>query len=275
MSHELRKRGTDYLLGPNARAAGTKLFVFDTTTSTNINAKEYGQTGEQGPAWFVAREQTAGYGRRGRAWVAPRGNLAASVLVTLDVQPAVAATLGFVAGVAVQQALRSLSRESAARGVAAIDFALKWPNDVLANGHKLVGIGLEAHAMPASLAVVVGIGVNNIAAPEDTPFPATSLTAEGLQLSAEDVFTTLSDTWTDLFALWDNGRNFADIRKLWLASAYNLGGTVSVQLGERIVEGTFEAIDETGCMIVATPQGRMPVTAGDVYFGTARSARVG
>lgn len=260
-----------FALGPKARAAGTKLFVFDTTTSTNTDAKGHAQAGEHGPAWFVAVEQTAGYGRRGRAWVAPPGNLTTSVLVTLDTPPAVAATLGFVAGVAVQRALRSLSLETVARGGAAVDFALKWPNDVLANGRKMVGIGLEAHATPASLAVVVGIGVNNVAAPEGTPFPATSLNAEGLELSAEDVFTALSDTWTDLFALWDNGRNFGAIRKLWLASAYNLGGTVAVQLGERTVEGIFEAIDETGCMIVATQQGRVPVTAGDVYFGTARS----
>lgn len=261
-----------YALGPKARAAGTKLFVLDTTTSTNTDAKQHAQGGGPGPAWFVALEQTAGYGRRGRAWVAPRGNLAASVLVTLGVQPAVAATLGFVAGVAVQQALRSLSLESVVRGGAAVDFALKWPNDVLANGRKMVGIGLEAHAMPAGLAVVVGIGVNNVAAPEGTPFPATSLTAEGLQLSAEDTFAALSDSWTDVFTLWDNGRNFGAIRKLWLASAYNLGGNVSVQLGERTVEGIFEAIDETGCMIVTTQQGRVSVTAGDVYFGTARSA---
>lgn len=262
-----------YTLGPNARAAGTKLFVVDKTTSTNTDAKDHAQAGQYGPAWFVALEQTAGYGRRGRTWVAPRGNLTASVLVTLDVQPAVAATLGFVAGVAVQQALRSLSAEAAARGGAMLDFALKWPNDVLANARKMVGIGLEAHTLPAGLAVVVGIGVNNVAAPEGTPFPATSLSAEGLLLSAEDTFAALSDSWADLFALWDNGRNFAAIRKLWLASAYNLGGTVSVQLGERALEGVFEAIDETGCMIVATSQGRVPVTAGDVYFGTARSAR--
>lgn len=262
-----------YGLGPSARAAGTKLFVLDTTTSTNTDAKEHAQAGQPGPAWFVALEQTAGYGRRGRTWVAPRGNLTASVLVTPDVQPAVAATLGFVAGVAVQQALRSLSAEAAGRGGAVIDFALKWPNDVLANGRKMVGIGLEAHAMPAGLAVVVGIGINNVAAPEGTPFPATSLVAEGLQLTAEDTFLALSDAWADLFTLWDNGRNFDAIRKLWLASAFNLGGAVSVQLGERTIEGVFEAIDETGCMIVATPQGRIPVTAGDVYFGTARSAR--
>ncbi len=262
-----------YRLGPKAHAAGTQLVVVDTTTSTNTDAKEHAQAGGPGPAWFVAVEQTAGYGRRGRAWVAPRGNLAASVLVTLGVQPAVAATLGFVAGVAVQQALRSLSLETMARGGAAVEFALKWPNDVLANGRKMVGIGLEAHATPANLAVVVGIGVNNIAAPEGTPFPATSLSAEGLELSAEDVFAALSEAWTDLFALWDDGRNFNAIRKLWLASAYNLGGTVSVQLGERTVEGIFEVIDETGCMIVATQQGRVPVTAGDVYFGAAASAR--
>ena len=261
-----------FTLGPIARRTGTRLFAFDSTGSTNTDAHQHAQAGEHGPAWFVTTEQTAGYGRRGRAWIAPRGNLASSVLVTLDVTPAVAATLGFVAGIAIQRALRALSPEAAARGGQPIDFALKWPNDVLANGRKVVGIGLEAHTMTHGLAVVVGIGTNIVAAPEGTPFPATSLAAEGLQGVAEEIFAALSEEWAGMFSVWDNGRNFAAIRELWVASAYNLGGELSVQLGNRAIEGIFETIDETGCMIVATPQGRVPVTAGDVYFGTARSA---
>ena len=56
--------------------------------------------GEYGPIWFVTSEQTAGRGRRHRPWIAPRGNLASSILEVIDVSPAVAATLGFAAGLA-------------------------------------------------------------------------------------------------------------------------------------------------------------------------------
>jgi BirA family biotin operon repressor/biotin-[acetyl-CoA-carboxylase] ligase len=39
------------------------------------------------------------------------------------------------------------------------------------------------------------------------------------------------------------------------------------------VEGTFDTIDDTGCLIVRTADGkRVPISAGDVYFGSAASA---
>jgi len=89
-----------FALGPRALQAGYKLAAFDRTGSTNTDAIERARAGERGPMWFVTTEQTAGRGRRQRAWISPRGNLAASVLEVLDVAPAVAATIGFAAGLA-------------------------------------------------------------------------------------------------------------------------------------------------------------------------------
>ena len=136
--------------------------------------------GERGPMWFVTSEQTAGHGRRNRPWIAPRGNLASSILEIIDVSPSVAATLGFTAGIALETALRRVCEKASpkAAGTEPMKFALKWPNDVLAGPQKLAGILLEAEAVADNrLAVVVGIGTNVIAAPEGTPTPATSLAA--------------------------------------------------------------------------------------------------
>ena len=126
--------------------------------------------------WFVTTEQTAGRGRRHRPWIAPRGNLASSILEVMNVQPAVAATLGFAAGLALESALAKLSVEAAMRfpGSDDLKFSLKWPNDVLAGQQKLAGILLEAESVAGGLAVVVGIGTNVVAAPTDTSTPATS-----------------------------------------------------------------------------------------------------
>ena len=152
-------------------------------------------------------------------------------------------------------------------------FALKWPNDVLAGRHKLAGILLEAEAVRDNrLAVVVGIGTNVVAAPEGTPTPATSLAALGVQIGAEELFTALSDAWIEFRGIWDNGRGFGEIRKRWLERAAGLGERVAIQTGSSVIEGTFDTLDETGCMIVRAPDGRrLPVTAGDVYFGAAAS----
>ena len=114
--------------------------------------------------------------------------------------PAVAATLGFAAGLALEAALQRISIEASLRAAGSDDmkFSLKWPNDVLAGQQKLAGILLEAEAVAdGRLAVVVGIGTNVVAAPEGTPTPATSLAALGVQIGAEELFAQLSDAWAE------------------------------------------------------------------------------
>ena len=259
-----------FTLGPRATSAGYRLESFDQIGSTNSEAMERARAGERGAVWLVTSEQTAGRGRRHRPWIAPRGNLAASVLEIVDVAPATAATLGFAAGLALETALRAVS------GAASLRFSLKWPNDVLAGPAKLTGILLEAEAIPGKgLAVVVGMGTNVIAAPEGTPMPATSLRALGVETCAEQLFTALSDSWTECRGLWDGGKGFGEIRRRWLALAAGLGQPVAVHTGNATVSGIFDTIDDTGCMIVRTSAGEsVPISAGDVHFGVAASAGV-
>jgi len=225
--------------------------------------------------WFVTSEQTAGRGRRHRPWIAPRGNLASSILEVIDVSPAVAATLGFAAGLALEAALQKVSVEASLRAAGSDDmkYSLKWPNDVLAGREKLAGILLEAEAVAGGrLGVVVGIGTNVIAAPEGTPTPATSLAALGVHIGAEELFAVLSDSWAEFRAIWDQGHGFGEIRRLWLERAAGLGQGVAIHSGGTIVEGTFDTVDEQGCMIVRTSDGkRVPISAGDVYFGSVAS----
>ncbi|WFU20245.1 biotin--[acetyl-CoA-carboxylase] ligase [Bradyrhizobium sp. CB3481] len=262
-----------FSLGPKATSAGYRLAAFDKIGSTNTEAMARVRQGERGPMWFVTTEQTAGRGRRQRAWVAPRGNLASSILEVMDISPAVAATLGFAAGLSLEGALQKLSVEANLRRAEPLKFALKWPNDVLAERQKLTGILLEAEAVAGDrLAVVVGIGTNVIAAPEGTPTPATSLAALGVHVGAEELFKALAEAWVEFRGIWDNGRGFGDIRKAWLERAFGVGERVAIKTGTTTVEGTFDTIDDTGCLIVRTAEGkRMPITAGEVYFGTAAS----
>jgi len=264
-----------FTLGPRAEKQGYRLAAFPSLGSTNSEALDRARAGERGPLWVVTGEQTAGRGRRQRIWSSPVGNLAASILEVLDIAPASAATLGFAAGVALDDALGKVSVEASMRasGTGGVPFRLKWPNDVLAADHKLAGILLEAEAVKGSLAVVVGMGTNVVSAPEGTPYPATSLASLGVHVSAEDLFKALSDSWAEYRGIWDNGRGFDDIRRRWLDRAAGLGQPVSIQSGVTLVDGIFETVDATGCMIVKGHDGkRVSVAAGDVYFGSAQSA---
>src|SRR3981189_1849551 len=260
-----------FSLGPRAITAGYRLAAFDQIGSTNAEAMSRARDGERGPIWFVTTEQTAGRGRRQRAWIAPRGNLASSVLEGMDVSPSLAATMGFAFGLAHETALQRVSVEANLRlaGSDQLKYLLKWPNDILVRGQKLCGLLVEAEAMPdGGLAVVAGIGTNIIAAPEGTPTPATSLAALGVHVGAEELFAALADAWVEFRGIWDLGRGFAEIRKLglegagavpglccaaiwdigrglgkigklWLERAFGVGEPVAIQTGTTKVEGTF------------------------------------
>lgn len=260
---------------------GYRLNGYDSVGSTSTEAAKAASAGDVGDVWFCALQQTAGRGRRGRAWETPHGNLAASLLVLPDVDPTVAATLGFVAGVALNRALSEVI--PAANFKVGIDgsegqgarIALKWPNDVLADGAKLAGILLEAHKRSdGGMAIVIGMGINVVAAPEGLPYPATSIRELGLDLTAETIFAALSDSWVDAFEVWNQGRGVSEVLRLWRGVAAGIGAEVAVSREGEVVRGVFETIDETGRLIVRTDDQRhIAITAGDVHFGATASLR--
>lgn len=270
-----------FSLGPVATARSYRLFPFDEIGSTSTEAAAAAQQGDAGEVWFAALRQTAGRGRRGRAWETPSGNLAASLLIVPDCDPAIAATLGFVAGVALNRALAATLPAGILRtGIDGAEgtkarIALKWPNDLLADGQKMAGILLEAQKRPDGRhAVVIGFGVNVVSAPTGLPYPATSLAALGSDISAETIFAALAEEWVVAYELWDNGRNVGDILRLWRASAAGIGAEVAVSRDGGVVRGIFESIDDAGRLIVrANDNSRIAITAGDVHFGVTASVR--
>lgn len=252
-----------FRLGAGAAAAGYRLTVLEAAGSTNDVAMAAARSGDAGRHWFVTTRQTAGRGRRGRTWIAPDGNLAASLLIPTRLEPPQAATLGFVAGLALTEALDGCFPVGAGR------VALKWPNDVLLDGAKLAGILLEAEKLPAGgLAVVVGIGVNVVAAPADLPYPATALAEHGGRAGAEALFERLSAAWAPLHALWNEARGLQPILSAWRARAAGIGQPVRVALGGTVIDGIFETIDTQGCLVIRDAAGaRRTIAAGDVHMG--------
>jgi BirA family biotin operon repressor/biotin-[acetyl-CoA-carboxylase] ligase len=274
-----------FSLGTAARSAGYRLRGFDSVGSTNAEALAAAAAGDPGGVWFAARQQTAGRGRRGRQWESPEGNLAATLLIAPDVDPTLAATLGFVAGVALNRALGHMLPQGAVKlGIDGADgtvgdmparIALKWPNDVLADGAKLAGILLEGQiAADGRQAVAIGFGVNVVAAPSGLPYPATSLADLGVRHSAEMVFAALSECWVDAFRLWNDGAGMEAILQEWRAAAAGIGAPVAVNQNGAVLRGIFETIDGSGRLIVRAPDNRrIAITAGDVHFGATASAR--
>ncbi len=258
-----------FFLGSQARAEGVRLLAFDELDSTNEEARRRVlEGGERGPLWIVARQQSRGRGRLGRDWISVPGNLHASLVLSDGVTPEHAPQLGFVAGVATIEALRGLCPGMSG-------FALKWPNDILLDRAKLGGVLLEGLALssaderrPASGVVVVGLGVNCVAAPQGLSYPAVALGALGARApSAEALFAALSVGFCETLKLWAAGSGFAEIRRRWLDAAAGVGEIVHVRLaqGEEI-EGRFETIDASGRLVIASGAAQRVIDAGDVIL---------
>ncbi|ADP72813.1 biotin/acetyl-CoA-carboxylase ligase [Rhodomicrobium vannielii ATCC 17100] len=234
---------------------------FDSIDSTNEEALRQLAAEADLPLWIVARTQTKGRGRAGRSWQSPEGNVYATLLLKTAVSAATATQLSFVAGLAAHDAAAAhLSPNEAAR------LRLKWPNDLMLGRAKLAGNLLESISLARNrgLAVVLGVGMNVAALPDDTGRDVASL---GLAPSSvEAVFASLARAFDIWLARWNEGRGFPAIREAWLSRALALNETISVNLNNSIIRGRFCGVDDTGALKLTTEAGVvMTVTAGDIY----------
>jgi BirA family biotin operon repressor/biotin-[acetyl-CoA-carboxylase] ligase len=255
-------------LPPEAEAAGYRLLSLLATESTNDDAVRAARDGEPGLLWIVAREQLAGRGRHGRRWASPPGNLYASLLLDEPCDAASAPQLGFVAGLALHEAVERCTGAGMPR------LSLKWPNDLLLDGAKVSGLLLEAHRIAATgrLAVVIGFGVNVVSAPTGTPYPAAALRSVRADLEADEVLAALSVSFARTYTAWrDAARSagsgsFSAIRTLWLERAAGIGREVVLRLPSGDRRGIFAGMDGAGRLQLQGADGLEMIDAGDLYL---------
>ena len=238
--------------------------ILATTDSTLSEAQRRFAAGVTRPLWILALHQTAARGRRGRPWAMPEGNFAANLILPTSDRPDRLALRSFIASLALADACVAATGRTDG-------FTLKWPNDVLLNGGKLAGILIESlqsggHTAGAS----IGIGVNLAVAPGATEVEAralrpVALIEAGAQPTPEEFLDLLAPAYARYetqFATY----GFAPIRTEWLNRAAHLGDTITARTGTNETTGTFETIDETGRLILTTPQGRQAIAAADIFF---------
>jgi BirA family biotin operon repressor/biotin-[acetyl-CoA-carboxylase] ligase len=230
--------------------------------STNAEAKRLAEAGEGGPLWITAGVQTAGRGRRGRAWSTEAGNLAATLMLTVERPPAEAAQIAFVAALAVADAFDAFTPPSLVR--------IKWPNDVMIDGRKAAGILVESGPRSGGgLWLAVGCGLNLNHLPTDLERPAARAadhlrgdlavppTPEAALQALVEAFARRLDSWTVY--------GFEPIAAAWSQRAWGLGEPCVARLGHETVEGVAEGLDSDGALRLRTAAGLRRITAGDVF----------
>lgn len=239
---------------------GFRLLTYKRLASSNDEAKRLAREGAADGTTVWPCVQTAGRGRRGRAWVSIPGNLHVSFILRPNCPAAAAAQLGFVSALALGETMLTMTpRETELR--------YKWPNDVLLNGRKVSGILLESEMNAAGAVdwLIIGIGVNVVDHPADTPYPSSSLREEGC-INADA--TTLLEGLAACLAAWLGrwrAEGFAPIRAAWLARAFGLGLVQTARLEREEVTGRFVDLDGDGAMLLETATGRRRVAAGEVF----------
>lgn len=246
-------------LDPALAARGYGLRHEPEIGSTNSAAKDALRAGAD-RLWIVADAQVAGRGRHERGWISPPGNLYASLALAAPCVPAKLPLLGFVAGIALVEAIVALAPDLASR------IALKWPNDLLLDGRKLAGILLEGEIDAAGRAsVVLGMGVNVAHAPEGLDQPTAHLAEAAAWITRDGLFAALQHSLAEAISVFDEGRGFPAIRQRWLASSLPMGQRLKVRLPDGAREGAFSGLDAQGGLRLDTESGPVTIVAGDVF----------
>ena len=236
---------------------GSRLIYYDSLTSTMDEARRLADCGEPEGTVVIAEEQTAGRGRFGRGWISPAGK---SVHFSVLLRPT-AAQLPYVNMAA------TLAVSGAVDQVASLETSIKWPNDVLVGGEKLSGILVESVVQAGGVSyAIVGIGVNVNLDPSSFPeiaSTATSLSREtGRTVDRTTVLRLVLARFDDLYRAVRAGRSLTDD---WAANLETLGHTVRIRVGDQVVEGRAEAVDDRGNLILKRADGStFTAVAGEV-----------
>jgi len=251
--------------GPALSAALTRdsdlwrsLEVVPEIGSTNAALVAAAAAGEPEGAVLVAEHQVAGRGRLDRVWTSPpRAGLTVSFLLRPDVPAARRGWLPLLTGVALAEAVGEVT------GVRA---SLKWPNDLLAlDDRKLAGILAES----SGNAVVVGVGLNVSTTAAELPDTGTSLSrVTGGTVDRAPVLLAFLRTVERRYRQWTAALGdpvSSGLARDYLAWSSTVGTEVVVSLPDgSTLEGTAQAVDWDGRLVVATPEGLVELASGDV-----------
>lgn len=251
--------------GLSTKVVGRHIVYRERVDSTNNVAKKLADEGAPEGTIVVAEEQTGGRGRINRLFLSPFAKgVWFSLILRPNIPPMEVSKMTLLAAVAVARAIRH-------HGLT--DCGIKWPNDILVKGSKMVGILTELNGSAEKVNyIIMGIGVNTGITAEDLSKDlqpiVTSFAREGVRVSRLALLETLLKEIEGLYqTVCRDG--FAPVLAEWRALSCMLGQDVTVTSIDKTFSGKAVDIDENGNLLVATPEGVEVVMAGDIHVRPA------
>ncbi len=235
---------------------GQKVIYYPRLPSTMDAARQEARRGAKEGTVIIAGEQTGGRGRLKRTWLSPPGNIALSIILYPDI-----ASLPYLVMIASLAVVHSIET------VTGLKTQIKWPNDILIGGKKVCGILIENEVRGNRVACAsIGIGINVDLKVSD--FIEISTTATSLNKESDSVVLgtkIIRSLLTELERLYLALKAGEPIYEAWRNRLATLGKKVKVKSGRHTLEGTAEAVDESGALRLRHADGTLTrVIAGDV-----------
>jgi BirA family biotin operon repressor/biotin-[acetyl-CoA-carboxylase] ligase len=203
----------------------------------------------------VAERQSEGRGRLGRNWVSEAGGLFFTVVLRPRLAPAHSGRLNLAVATVLVKTLRERYDLPA---------SVKWPNDILVDEQKLVGILSEMEAESDQVTYVnIGIGINVNNQPPPAATPAVSLK----QLLGRNVMRKeLLDTFLDRLERYLTNEDMNGAVEEWKQYTVTLGRPVKVATHNEIHEGLAVDVADDGALVLQMADGsRQNVIYGDCF----------
>jgi BirA family transcriptional regulator, biotin operon repressor / biotin---[acetyl-CoA-carboxylase] ligase len=240
---------------------GKSIKHFDDLVSTNIEAKQLALSGAEEGTIVVSEAQNGGRGRLSRGWYSPaHKGIWFSIILRPALLPQDAPKCTLMAAVAITKAIDKIT---------GIKCGIKWPNDILYNGKKLVGILTEMNAeMEGINYIVIGTGINVNIAKDEVPEELKDIVMSLSQIKREHVdrLALLAEVLVQLEEIYDEAltNGFGKILEEWRKYSITLGQEVNVIGIDKTFSGLAMDIDADGALLVKTETEVKRVLAGDV-----------
>ncbi len=244
--------------------AGQKLYYYDETDSTNIDAKRCAEEGAPHGTTVIANMQTAGRGRRGRMWQSPPGSAVyMTIMLKPDFAPDKASMLTLVMALSVADAIAE---------TIGLQAGIKWPNDVVVNSKKVCGILTEMNVESDYIQyVVIGVGINaNNGSleefPEEIRQTATSLKIEsGVHISRAALIERVLFHFEKNYDIFVSSLDLSELMEAYDKRLLNLDAEVRVLDPKGEYSGIAKGINSSGELLVEKEDGSIAqVYAGEV-----------
>lgn len=251
-------------LGLKTEVLGQVIHYEEEVTSTQKIAHQLAQEGAEEGTLVVAELQTAGRGRMDRKWFSPKGTgVWMSLILRPPIPPQKTPQLTLLTAVAIAQAIQE---------VTGLVPDIKWPNDILMNGKKCVGILTELQADPDRVhSVIIGIGMNvnqtREQFPEDIRELATSLAIEkGEKIKRAELIQEVLEKMETLYRQYLQ-HGFLPIKLLWEGYAISIGKEITARMLNGTIRGIARGITEEGVLMLEDADGVVHyIHSADISF---------